>query len=152
MGALMEDSVSVGERSVPGQHTKEAQQGRRVSTGAGGVVPSSPPSLPSDRCSDARSEAVEPHGSLSLSFPAAMHPPTPHMGPLRMRRDGREGPQGLPRRLSRDPQMRSHDPEELRMPALRSSQEPLFITLFHVETTRPTPTVRVQGGAMQQMQ
>ena len=86
MGALMEDSVPVGERSVPGHHNKEAQQWRRVSTGAGGVASPSPPS---DRCSDARSEAVEPHGPLSLSFPAAMHPPTPHMGPLRMRRDGR---------------------------------------------------------------
>jgi hypothetical protein len=86
MGALMKDSVPVGERSVPGHHNKEAQQWRRVSTGAGGVASLSPPS---DRCSDARSEAVEPHGPLSLSFPVAMHPPTPHMGPLRMQRDGR---------------------------------------------------------------
>ena len=85
-GALMEDSVSVGERSVPGHHNKESQQRSRVSTSSGGVVPSSPPSAP---CSDRRSDAVERHGSLSLSFPVGMHPPTPHMGPLRMRRDGR---------------------------------------------------------------
>jgi hypothetical protein len=85
-GALMEDSVSAGERSVPGHHTKESQQCSRVSASSGGVVPSSPPSAP---CSDRRSEAVERHGSLSLFFPVGMHPPTPHMGPLRMRRDGR---------------------------------------------------------------
>jgi len=85
-GALMEDSVSVGERSVSGTHTNEAQERRRVSTSSGGVVPSSPSS---QRCSDRRSEVVERHGSLSLSFPVGMHPPTPHMGPLRMRRDGR---------------------------------------------------------------
>jgi hypothetical protein len=86
MGALMEDSVSVGERSVSEHHNKEAQQWRRVSTSSGGVVPSSPPS---ERCSERRSEAVERRGSLSLSFLVGMHPPTPHMGPLRMRRDGR---------------------------------------------------------------
>ena len=86
MGALMEDSVSVGEQSVSGTHNNEAQERQRVSTSSGGVVPSSPPS---QRCSDRSSEVVEPHGSLSLSFPVGTHPPTPHMGPLRMRRDGR---------------------------------------------------------------
>ena len=85
-GALMEDSVCVGERSVPGHHNNEAQEWRRVSTSSGGVVSSSPPSK---HCSDRSRGVVEPHGSLSLSFPVGMHPPTPHMGPLRMWSDGR---------------------------------------------------------------
>ena len=86
MGALMEDSVSVGERSVSGHHNNEAQEWQRVSTSSGGVVPSS---SPSERCSGRSIDAVEPHGSLSLSFPVGMRPPTPHAGPLRMQRDGR---------------------------------------------------------------
>ena len=127
----MEDSVSVGERSVSGHHNNEAQEWRRVSTSSGGVVPSSPPSAP---CSDRRSEVVERHGSLSLSFPVGMHTPTSHMGPLGVWRDGRSGRQGLPRRLTGDPHIRSHDPEDLQGSALRGSKELLYLTLSHLET------------------
>ena len=86
MGALMEDSMSVGERSGSGHDNMAAQEWSGVSTRGGGVVPSSPPSPPS---SGRSSECVEPHGSLSLSFPVGMHPPTPHMGPLGVWGDGR---------------------------------------------------------------
>lgn len=85
-GALVEDSMSRGEQEAPVCHTKRAQPRQRVSTSSRGVIPAFPPSA--DR-SEPRRGAGKPHGSLSLSFPVAMHPPTPHMGPLRMRPDGR---------------------------------------------------------------
>jgi hypothetical protein len=85
-GGLMEDLQESRREEVPAQHTEQSSHSSRVSPSTGGVVPSLPPSA---HCSDRRSEVVEPHGSLSLSFPVGMHPPTPHMGPLGMRGDGR---------------------------------------------------------------
>jgi len=72
MGALMEDSVSVAGRSGPVHHTKAAQQRSGVSTGGGGVVPSSPSS---ERCAGRGSDAVEPQGALRRSFPLGSRPP-----------------------------------------------------------------------------
>ena len=89
MGALMEDSVSVGGRSGSGHDNKEAQEWSVVSARrarGGGVVPSSPPSQPS---SDRSSECVEPQGALLRSFPLGSRPPATPSAWWRMRRDSR---------------------------------------------------------------
>jgi hypothetical protein len=47
---------------------------------------------------------------------------------------------------------RFRDREEMEEPTLRNSKEACLFNILNFGITRPTPTVRVQGGKMQQMQ